>query len=325
MLRDRLRRNRPRSAVATAGAAGPRSRPLRSGWARLATVRVQHGRRGHRVQLGRGDAGIGHRVERPRVAIETGALPDPAGTTTPSRARQPASSSWVTPWCRGESREISFQMSSRLENPRSTPSRAASSLAIDPVRPGDLAGGDQLAQPGDPVLQVGEGAAPLRPGGGRQHHVRSPARSGQVGVDRDDEPGPDHGFHGQLGVGEVATGVGAEQHQAPDVAPAGGIQDRGSREPGLAREGYAPMVLVPGPAGFERDPARAGTPERGPCRAPRAHWLRRRADRKATPGRPASRRAAAATCSSDSASDGRPRITTIDGASGAVFSPALEM
>ena len=34
------------------------------------------------------------------------------------------------PRCRGETRAISSQISSRLEKPRSTPRRAASSLAI---------------------------------------------------------------------------------------------------------------------------------------------------------------------------------------------------
>ena len=42
----------------------------------------------------------------------------------------PVRASWVTPWCSGDSRATSAQMSSRLENPRSTPRRAASSLAI---------------------------------------------------------------------------------------------------------------------------------------------------------------------------------------------------
>ena len=58
--------------------------------------------------------------------------------------------------------------------------------------------------------------------------------------------------------------------------------------PGPVREGDAPVVLVPGPTGVERRPGPGRNPGARPMSRAPCTLARRRAERKATPGRPAS-------------------------------------
>ena len=219
--------------------------------------RVQHGRRGHvcaaRPTRSRGRpwgrAVAGCRLGGAALAVFGHQHPVPgllAGRgprrTRPGAAARP-----------GRSRPRSPRGS---RSPRSTPRRAASSLAI--IQSGHAAPcavTSWLSQV-IAVLQVGKRAPPLRPGRRRQDHVGRRGRGGEVGVDGHDEAGAEHGFQGQLGIREVAGGGrrrgGPGRRCGPGWPP--------SRMPGCVesrarRAGAGPVVLVPGPAGFQGDPA----------------------------------------------------------------------
>ena len=123
--------------------------------------------------------------------------------------------------------------------------------------------------------------------------------------------------------GKSRQRIGAEQDQAADVTPDG----RGRACRAVSRPGPSGRA-APHACSYQARPAsRLTRPGSRPGARPMSRapctLARRRADRNATPGRPAtSTAAAAATCSSGSASDGRPRITTTAAASGPSFSRA---
>ena len=270
--------------------------------------RVQLGRARSRGRpsgrAGRGRAGGRRRRRRP-------------GTTTPSRAWRPAMSVVVD--ARMERRDPVDLGPDVLQagEPRSTPRRAASSVAI--IQSGQATPGAVTSWPSQVIrpFEVGEGAPPLGVGR-RRAGSRRPGGSSRSGrCRRRPRSGPRRGpCSGQVGVGEVGQRVGAEQDQAADAAPAGGVEDPGGVEPGARRAAGRPSGARTRPGPSSRPTRPGSTPGARPMSRAPCTLARRRADRKATPGRPARIGPPSATGSSGSASDGRPRTTTTGGRAG---------
>ena len=172
-------------------------------------------------------------------------------------------------------------------------------------------------EPADPALDVG-GACP----GARGPRPRAaPRRRASSDVARGrghghHEPGGLQGPAGQPAVGEVGQRVGAEQHQGgPPVAPPAWSPAAAARMPAVSRprrSGTEPQAAVNQPAaGLEGDPARAGP--RGQSHVEGAEHVappQRRQEAGLGQGRGQALRAASATSSPSSASDGRPTTTT---------------
>ena len=174
-------------------------------------------------------------------------------------------------------------------------------------------GGDHLRrEAGDPALEVRRRPCPLAVAGDGEHDV------GELGGRVGRVPTATRkrhlleGARGEVPVGEVGERVGAEQHEHVELARGRGRRAcprcRAHRPPGAAPQRSSKKR----PAAPRARPGPGAARGRGPCRARRARSPRRSAGRNLAPGR--RRRgsaAAAATCSADSASDGRPSTTTM--------------
>ena len=280
----------PRTRLPAASATvGPpparRSRTPRAGSGR------RPGRRA-RVQHGRGATAWSSAEEIPGSAMGSSGLGVRSGPARPiERARRRRRGPASRPASRG-SRPDAGATPGRSRprcrrgsrSPRSTPEPGGQLAGDHPIRPGHRRAVTSWLSQVIRSSRLVKVPAPLGPGGRRQHHVGRPDGRGQVGVDRDDEPGAEHGPHASWASGKSATGVGAEQHQTADAAPAGGLQDPGGRaRPGAGRAS-APVVLVPGPTGVERRPGRAAHPGARPMSRAPCTLARRKAGEKSHAG-----------------------------------------
>ncbi len=91
---------------------------------------------------------------------------------------------------------------------------------------------DLLIEQRHAAFDVGRRSGRLGPARRGEHDVGLPARVGEEGVDGDDGAGAGDGPSGEIVIGEVDRGVGAEQHEHVDLAVGRGRQHAGGVEPG---------------------------------------------------------------------------------------------